>query len=239
MENSNTKFPMGIHNKQCIGPCYDANVKITHPITLEYVTDNKPFCPTHEWEQKDPKTGKIDKLIIDGCYGPTKLKDISHILLPNLDFDPRQFLKAYYDLENLDDVLEFVTNNKNLSYLTHMRIFDCAWKVYCKNLDFVDDRMTEFYITVIKKDWIKYVYSYVKKYIKVDGDKIYISKNNQDNHKIEKINFFIDKFVTKNNINIFLTKFIDKTKKWENIADFNQELKNEYIKYTIKQLESK
>jgi len=46
---NNTKFPKSIKKYDCIGPCYEPNTPILHPITLEHVYDSTyPFCPINE-----------------------------------------------------------------------------------------------------------------------------------------------------------------------------------------------
>lgn len=238
MEDTKKKYPNSKNNKQCIGPCYEQGTWIVHPITLEYITDkHNPFCPVHEYEHKDPKTGQITKLNIDPCYVPTSSNAKENLVLPQMDLDPDHFLKIYYELYSLDDALEFIKNTKNLSYFTFLRIMECVWKVYIKDISFIDERITEFYILIIKKEWIKNIYSYVKNYIDVKDDKIFINKNNNKGFKIEKINFFVEKFVTKNNIDIFLSDFLNTYKNKETV-DYNMLIKREFIKYIVDQLES-
>src|SRR3989304_10249269 len=95
------KYPIGLNGQQCIGPCYEPETYIVHPITLEYVTSSLPFCPVHNYKYKDPSTGKTEDRIIDQCIMPSKKTKgyereyEMNVLLPKIDFDCSQFLKIY------------------------------------------------------------------------------------------------------------------------------------------------
>lgn len=240
------KYPISKNNKQCIGPCYEPGTWIIHPITLEYVTNtNHSFCPVNQWEITDPKSGKKFNRTTDECYVPTHEKDISkkeiemNILIPKIDFSCIQFLKIYYDIHSFEDSLTWISINYNIPIFTKLRVMNCSLEAFGSNIDIIDDRLVDFYIEVIKKVWIKDIYPYIKNYIFVDNNKIYLkdNKNNElidDKYVIEKINFFLEKFANKNMIYKFLLKYINKYKhSWNNIESHNNELKKYYKKYII------
>lgn len=253
----NKKYPISQHNRQCLGPCYEKGTWIVHPVTLKYIVDfNNHFCPTNEWEYLDPDTGEHDIKYTDACYIPTNNKDISqkeiemNALLPEIEFDCLKFLKIYYDLHSFEDILNWITLNKQIPILTKLRIMECAWESFGKDLDFIDDRLVDFYEEIIKKRWIKKIYNRIKKYIFVDrNEKIYLKKeekypniiktyiDKKDRYKTEKINFIIKTFVTKNNIYKFLSSYIEKYKhKWNDIRSHSSNLKEYFIEYIINKI---
>ncbi|CAH6421431.1 Hypothetical protein KVN_LOCUS262 [uncultured virus] len=242
------KYPKSKHNRQCLGDCFLPGTWIIHPITLDYVTDpDHAFCAVNEWETNDANTGKLTKYFIDQCYIPTNEKDTSsaqiamNILIPQIDFSCDQFLKIYYNIHSLEDTLNWIEVNQEAPLLTKLRIFDCSWELFGKNLDIIDDRIINFYIDVIKKKWIKKIYPILKNYIFIDENKeIFLSKNynSSDEFKIEKINYFIKKFINKNNLYKFFVTYIENNRKnWQKIISHNKNIQNQFINYIKNKIE--
>ena len=240
MDNHKTRYPIGKHNKQCVGPCYEAGTMVMNPITLEYITDlNNPFCPTDEWEYKDPKTGNKEQMVLDHCYFPTQQKDISdeeismNIILPRIEFSCTQFLKIYYDISSFEGTMDYIDKYPKTSILTKMRLVECSWKSFKSQLDVVDERLVEFYIEIIKKRWVKKMWNKIKQsiYVKKNG-KIEVEENDQGDkqYRVEKINYFIKNYVNKNNVYNILESYIeDNKKRWDDIRSHE----NEMITYFI------
>lgn len=241
------KYPISKNNKQCLTPCYEPGTYAIHPVTLQYIIDkDNPFCAIHPYEKQMP-SGEIGVYAHDECYVPTAKEDIARkqiemdILLPIIDLSCSRFLKLYYDANSFEDIFIWFDKNPYAPSATQMRLVECGWKVYGNNVNVVSDSMVEFYIDIIKKNWIKYIYPIIKSYIHIDGDHIYFDKstNNNEKNKIMKINFFIKKFVTKNNIYKFLTTYIEHfSSKWNDIESQNQNLKDFFIEYTIAKIKA-
>lgn len=227
---------------QCLGPCYSPGTWIVHPITLDYITHkNQYFCPTEDHLVKDDKTGKEYKMVIDMCK-KTDDVDINlmqfNILSPRIDFDCEQFLKIYYKIYSFENAINWIKKN-SASYFTILRVLECSWKIYGNNLNILSDRLVEIYIDIIKKKWINVIYKEIKNYITIKDNKIYFSNkdNNNNNNKIEKINFILDKLVNKNNIYKILEMHIIKNNKnWGKITNHGHKILDEIIKYFINKI---
>lgn len=203
---------------------------------------NKPFCPTFSWKDEN---GKV--FYKDTCLEPTDISKIDKrdialsFAIPNFGFDCKQFLKNYYDLYSFESVLEWLSKENN-SIGTQLRIMNCAWSAFInkeQNQNVLNDELIEFYSDIIRKIWIKDIYNHVFEYISVDKNNILLKKNKDVSkyHKIEKINFFLEKFNNKSFIYNVLKSFITtKKSKWDNIKNYNDELKTYYIDYVINKI---
>lgn len=252
MEITKKKYPTSINNKQCIGPCYEPGTYIIHPITLSYLTHKeKPFCPTMHWFDEKNKAS----MNADICVIPSSKEDIDRhqielsFIVPTFSFNCDYFLKTYYDIYSFESALDWISNNPSPLY-TQLRIIDCSWKVYGSNVDILNDQLIELYIHIIKKEWIKSIYPVVAKYIYVDQDKIYFSKNNNTNeyqaneyqtneYQVEKINFLIKKITTKQFIYKFLNGYINEYKSvWSDIESHNKTMLNFLITFVVNKIET-
>jgi hypothetical protein len=242
MELTKKKYPISINNKQCIGPCYEPGTYIIHPITLSYLTHkNKPFCPTMHWFDEKNKTS----MNADICIIPSSKEDIDRhqielsFIVPTFSFNCDYFLKTYYDIFSFESALDWISNNQSPLY-TQLRIIDCSWKVYGSNVDILNDQLIDLYIYIIKKEWIKNIYPVVEKYIYVDQDKIYFSKNSStDEYHVEKINFLIKKITTKQFIYKFLNEYINEYKSvWSDIESHNKTMLNFLINFVVRKIEA-
>lgn len=238
------KYPKSKNNLQCIGPCYQAGTTIVHPLTLEYVTDKyNPFCPVKEWEYIDTETNKKIIRTTDICYHPTESKDLSgkefemNILTPSIDFNDEQFLKIFYNIHSFEDAINWIDNKKYSPILTRLRIIDCAWNAYGKNVNIIDHRVVDFYIEVTKKKWIQDIYKHLNKYIHISDGKVMLGnpKENKLSPKDEVIvrtNFLIDRFINSDQMYKFLIRYLKYRKdEWDNIISHSINIKNDLIKY--------
>lgn len=243
MDNLKKKFSIGLNGQQCIGPCYPADSKIIHPITLEMKSiQDEPFCPTMGWfDKRDNREKWTDACLIadqkkDIDYGKV---DISYVL-PILGINCEIFLKLYYDVYSFEGAMDTITNNR-MPFNTQLRLINCAWKVYGSNIDIINDQLINFYINIIKKEWIKDIYPYVSTYIYADDKNIYLKENNDDIqfNQIEKINFFNKKFNNQQFIYKTISSYISTNKSnWDKIIDHNKNIKNYYIDYVINKMEN-
>jgi hypothetical protein len=243
-EFSENKYQKSVHNKQCIGPCYETQTISVHPLTLEIIRNDKPSCLTNEWKFTKPNTGETKRLRSDHCEDPvnsSKLKNID--LYPNLvntqiSLICSDFLLIYYNIKSINDTLLWINNHPNDPIYTKLRLMECAlleWGL--EDNFFINNDVIAFYITVIKQNWIKYFYKFIKDVIHIDkNNKIYfkdtgLNKEQVDiheveKHKVEKINFIIKKFINYSIINEFFIYYIKKYKKdWYKIKTHNNNIK--------------
>lgn len=236
------KYPKSKNNFQCVGPCYQPNTSIVHPLTLEYVTDKYyPFCPVNEWDYTDATSGKTITRTTDICYHPTQSKDLSgkefeiNILTPNIDFNDKQFLKIFYNIHSFEDAINWIDSKKLSPLLTRLRIMECAWNAYGKNVNIIDHRVVDFYIELAKKKWISDIYKKLNKYIHISNDKILFAdpKTNdlspKDNY-VARINFLIDRFINNDEIYKFLIKYLANPTDTM-VMNYSTSIKNDLIIY--------
>lgn len=247
------RYPKSKRGLQCIGPCYNPRTVVVHPHTLQFVTDDKAFCPIAPNEYTDA-FGNKQVYITDRCLAPMSDKDVGekeiemNTLIPEMDFNCAQFLKIYYEIGSLEDVFEWIDINKKSSIFTRLRIFTCGINGHLNQLEMIDDRVVDFFIDLTKKIWIKDIYPIVAPYLYVDRETntIYIkdyysddytrnSEESINSYKVEKINFFIEKFVSRNRMMAVLNKyFFNKNNNTVKIKYFDDDdVKNEYIGYIM------
>jgi hypothetical protein len=239
------KYPKSKNNFQCVGPCFQPNTLIVHPLTLEYVTDRYyPFCPVREWSYIDNETGDKIMKTTDICLNPTESKDLSgkefeiNMLTPTVDFNDEQFLKIFYNIYSFDDAVTWIDNKTYTSpLLTRYRVMNSAWNAYGSEIDIIDYRIVKFYIELAKKRWSSDIYKHLHKYVHILGQDVLLGdpdKNDlsyKDNAVI-RINFLIDRFINNDEMYKFLVKYLKHRKdEWENTIDHSDSIKNDLIKY--------
>lgn len=243
-ESSTGKYPRSKNNFQCLGPCYNPNTSIVHPLTLEYVTDKYyPFCPVREWEFQDRETGKTIVRTTDLCYQPTESKDLSgkefelNILTPSIDFNEEQFLKIFYNIHSFEDAVNWIDTKKYTPLLTRLRIMDCAWRAYGKEVNIIDHRVVEFYLELIKKKWTRDLYRELNKYVHIRGEKVLLGDPNDNNlgpkeEVVVRTNFLVDRFINHDEIYKFLTRYLKHRKdQWDTILRHSDHMKKDLVKY--------
>lgn len=223
------KYPKSKKKFQCLGPCYHPKTKVVHPTALEIVTDNEhPFCPVDEWTYNDEITGETKKLITDVCIKPTEKENILNkemdlnILTPYIDFNSSQFLKIYYNIFTFEDGIDWLYRNQHVPLDTKSRIVNSLFVAFGENTEIFDVRLTDFVIEFIKKRKIQFIYDKIFKYIGIKNDDVLLIQNDlpKNDHSVERINFLIKTFLTKEEVTKFLTKYFNSRKnKWRDIQN--------------------
>jgi hypothetical protein len=200
-----------INNRDCLGPCYDANTFSIHPITLDHITDKKnKYCAVEEYYDEKSKKNKNTDVCIDSKNKEKKIKEID---LNRQFLDCEKFLKIYYKIYSFEEGVNWIYENKYSPVLTRIRIIECCWQVFGKDFNLIDMRVPELYVEVIKKIYMNQIYNNLNNYIKIENNKIYFGKKEQENNnnkKKEKIKFLEEKLINKEEINKFLIKYTDK-----------------------------
>lgn len=243
METKN-KFHTGINNQQCIGPCYPAGEYITHPVNLNtvHLEEHKPFCPTMPWKKNENDLLKfVDECLVpDNMNKYTKEEIVLNYVAPTIGYSYKTFLKTFYNIVSFEEAVDYISNNKSPLY-TQLRIMNAAWKSYGINADIINDQLLEFYVNLVKKQWIKYIYSHIAKFIYVDKNQIYIKENNApiNENKIEKINYFNKKFNNTQIMYSVLSSYLKENKSmWDDIIDYNDNIKKYYVKYVLDKIKN-
>jgi len=250
MDYANKKYPKSKNNFQCLGPCYNKSTVVIHPTLLEMVTDNeKNFCPVNEWSYIDPYSGREYKKSVDTCYNPTAdgatKEDLElNILMPYVDFNAEHFLKIYYNVFSFEDALEWCVKNNYTSIDTQIRLMKNALKVYGNQIDMIDNRFVEIFMTYLKKKHIGELYSGINQYIGFGDDdkKLTIIGSNKNNLKVdeyyvERTNFIIKMFINYDYVYKFIMRYIKSKKtEWNNIDNHVIDMVNEFVEYVINKI---
>lgn len=248
----NKKYKKSINNQQCLGPCYQPNTNVIHPIFLtkidrRYPDNDKPFCPTNFFKKKNEMTGVYEQKNFDICENPTHDKDIitaESFVIINSNFSKETFLSYYYDINSYEDSLIWIENNNFVHIETKIRIMNASLNLYGDKLDYFDEKFINFYISCIKELYIYLIYSRICNFIGIHNNNILIiddKKNtlNKKDFETERINYIIEKFISFDNTKKFLFKFLSsKPFLFENIDDIILELCFENINFILSSIDS-
>lgn len=244
------KYPKSKKKFQCLGPCYHAKTKIVHPTALEIITDNmNPFCPVDEWTSIDERNGESKKYLSDACFKPTEKENISNkemelnILTPYIDFNSTHFLKIYYNIFTFEDSIDWLHRNKHLSIGTKIRIISSSLTAFGENIELFDSRFVDFIIEFIKKKKIREIYDKIYSYVgKIDpSNEIGLVQNNlnKSDSCVERMNYIIQVFLTKDEVNKFLIKYFSyKKEKWREIKNHLEVISVSLTEYILNKITS-
>lgn len=190
------KFPKSANDIQCISKCYNKKTNMTHPLTLEEMTNiYHPFCAIA------PTLINGETHVIDQCNSPSDKKydvddddqlitqnDKMDLLYPIIEFNAKEFLRKYYKINDISDFYILLKNNKSLPIFTKLRLIDCFINVFGKNITITEEIFSETIIDIIKKFWIKKMYGKLCKYIGVEkNDGVFINPKKNNIEKSENV----------------------------------------------------
>lgn len=249
--NNIKKYPRSKNNFQCLGPCYYPGTKITHPITLETVTDNVDiFCPVNQWIQENSE-GRKYGLLTDVCNKETMTKSYSKkeleidMLIPYIDFNSEMFL-TFYNINSFDNGINWINENKYKSLDNRIRILNMCLISYNKQINIIDNKTADIFIEIIKNKYIKKIYKQISKYINIKNDKIYLIKPNKKKEEdsilkidndIKKMNYIIDNFINNEELSKFLIRYIKQhDKSWNTFVNHIDDIISNLIIYITKKI---
>lgn len=212
-------YPTSVNNEQCISKCIDKNIQLTHPITLETVTNiYHPFCAiVPQWNN-----GILN--VIDKCNISDNVKneqiiqdDKINILYPIINFNPQDFLSMYYGINDANDFY-ILLKNTNLPIFTKIRLFDCFINIFGEKIALIDNILSDTLIEIIKKFWIKKMYRRLCNYINItNGECHFINPDNNQLKKTEYIHnrtkYIMKILITQKNIFKICNNFFSNIKK--------------------------
>lgn len=173
-------YPTSVNAQQCIGPCYYSNTRIIHPLTLDEIRGvDHNFCPVNTFVFTDPNTKKSTLSIIDKCVVPTaretQMDEIlrDNVIAPQFHFSSDYFVKVYYKITSLDELLNWLDRHKTDPFKTKERVFNNSMVVYGDQLNIVDHRMIQFINDLMIENLPK-LYRHLRRYIVVKDDKVKI-----------------------------------------------------------------
>jgi len=246
-----TKYPVSVNGYQCIGPCYPANTTARHPITLDEINDEFNFCPTDGHVKQDPKTGKTNVIFSDKCYVPTITKGDNGLYLdektiemtvtPKIKFSSDFFIKIYYNINSLEELLSWLDSHDKDPYRTKERVFNTGMMVYSDNINIIDNRLVKFVDQIMVKN-LPQIVRHVKKYFIVSNDTIKLitpnnSENNMTKTQISKLRLYLkEHFFGMNNIQTFLSKMLRYYRDDFKQKELSKIMTNHMIEYIIKKI---
>lgn len=242
------KYPTSKNNRQCIGPCYEPNKFIVHPITLNLVSGepDKAFCPTNVYEGVDEMGNKY-RSYVDQCFKSTSDTNINtqiDILNPTVTFNSQIFLNYYYNINTYDELLEWLNKNSHLLLSTKMRIIECGFSTFIKDIYLIDDNIIKLYTELFSEN-LEYFYNNTYEYIDC-GKNIVFKKNNNKKEKMkaERMKYLERKLITHDEVGKFINKYFEKAieeLKEKNISlDYVFQKKNiisSFNKYLVNKIE--
>lgn len=206
-------YPKTLNKNQCISKCYQPDTNIMHPITLENVTmTDKPFCAIV------PKTENNERVILEQCSEndiDKKDDDQINILYPLILFNHSDFLKTYYQINDINDFYYWLKTNKMTPIFTKLRLFDCIINAFGKDITIVESIFIETIIEIIKKYWIKMMYSKLCKYVGF-SQKNELQLMKPENNKLNKMDnveertrYIISTIITTQNLTNIINNYFN------------------------------
>lgn len=138
--NSTNGKIKSIEGYDCVGPCYPANTYYYNPLDLSVISNNFASCPINPIDTVY-LNNKIIKKKSDRCNDADVNKG-------NLYFDifsdyiqiatsPSNFLSQIYNLNNLTDIVHFLSNSiDTLPIYSQRRLLKAIYNVYYKYVEF-------------------------------------------------------------------------------------------------------
>lgn len=206
-----TTYPVSANGHKCVGPCYYKNTHVQHPVTGTYGgLTNQHFCPIYPTRDRD------DTILYDKCYIPTHDTEEQFVMDPSFEntFTKTYFIRYYYDIYNLNDLIEWLHTHNIEAYRTHERVFNAGINVYGKDLHIIDNRLTTFIDAMLKHDYnMSKIYNSLLKYIIIIDNNITLTNSEHNNtydneQKKVIIKFIKNKFLGLNNIYTYMIKII-------------------------------
>ena len=206
MDKNKHQYQTSAFGHKCITPCYEKGSRVTHPLTLQVVTNNVfPFCAIVPIkEQGKMEVTSLCKLeqSMNTPENVTQSKNKLDLLYPIVEFNQETFLRDYYEIIDVGDLYRWLRNNKMAPVYTRMRIIEISSMVFWDTITVVEDIFPETIIDIIKKFWIKLLYGKLCIYIGVKNDTGFIINSNDNKLKKTddvqiRTNFLFSKLITR------------------------------------------
>jgi hypothetical protein len=236
--SSNKKYSKSKKGYNCIGPCYPKGTNILHPISLNIVHDDEDnFCPVKEHDNNNNLI-EIDKCFNVTAINKTENKEITNdalsLIMPNIDFNIKTFLKVFYLIYSFEDGIEWISNHGTSPLNTKIRILKLSLDIYGNDINIIDNRGTDFFIHIMKKKYMNEFYSKLRKFIYIDKDNnVKLKQNIQEDSKeyrIIKMNYINEVFLIRNDVSKFIMRYLMSNKNnWFDKTNHLEQIINDCI----------
>lgn len=217
------QYPKTINGKQCIGPCYPKGTLFANPQTLTlHVGETSNVCPINPYIWYDPLSGKKYEHETERCEKPTVV-DTGEIgsldfIFPTIEFSSDYFIKKYYDIMSLEELIKWLDMADEKPYDTKIRVFDNGIYCFGKEMNIVDYRIVK-YVGEIFEHNIPKIYKNIRKYIMITDQNVTLIDPVDRTDKVDELSDDIDtiklirgyirsSFLGNDNVHDFLSKFI-------------------------------
>lgn len=229
-----SKLQKSVNGLECLTECIEKNKWSVHPITLELLIHDRPYCATKMSMINEGLSYNTKNL--DECYykGTTE-KHFDEIVSPTVGFNGKIFLVYNYKITSFYRCFTWLNANKEVPKYTKNRIINISWQVYGLDRDVINDYIVDYYLNYIKEYWSGYIMESLRLHIRKNEDtnKYYISHspiNTELSNDYEKLKIatsnIIDEKITSDFVNNLLYQYIKEYKaSWDII-----QLHNYYIK---------
>lgn len=249
------QYPKSTNGLQCVGPCYYSKTRIVHPLTLEELAGiPHNFCPVNTFTYTS-KTGQNMFSNFDRCYIPTANDNDVHndelfresIMAPQFIFSSDFFVKIYYKINTIDELLKWLNENNDNPYKTRERVFNNGMVAYGKDLNIADLRLVNFINDIMMANFPK-IYRQLKNYLVIENevvklrmlpkDKLIFMYETESSETIHIYRDYIkEKFMGTDNMHQFMSKFLRYYKEELSNRYISDVLVNHFIDYTTKRIQ--
>jgi len=245
------QYPKSTNGLQCVGPCYHSKTRIIHPLTLDELAGiPHNFCPVNTFVYTT-KSGHDMFSTFDRCFVPTANDKNVHnddlfresVMSPQFIFSSTFFVKIYYKINSIDDLLNWLNDNKDDPHKTKIRVFDNGMVAYGNDLNIADLRLVTFVNDLMIVNMAK-IYRHIKKYLMIENDTVHLIDENQRVNGIESSdalhayrNYIKEKFLGTDNVHQFMSKFLRYYKNDITNRYISDVLVNHFIDYVIKRIQ--
>jgi len=160
--------------------------------------DYGSFCPVYA----DPSDEISLSGFIDTCKLPDKNinKTDLNLLIPEIPFDDKKFLKFYYDISSFAEAIEWATANIVNPYNNIRRVIDSAWRSYGDEANVIDYPLIDIYLHFAKTKWYRLLHKTIIKTLTPKQKKKHMKTKDEIMEMIDKnfVQSIISKFYTEN-----------------------------------------
>jgi len=234
-----SKLPKSINGSECLTECINANTWSVHPITLELLIHDKPYCATKNPVYNDLSKYKYKVDNLDECdFIQISEKHFDGIVSPTVGFDGKIFLVYNYKINSFYRCFTWLDSNPEVPKYTKNRLLNISWQVYGLDRGIINDYIVNYYLNYIRTYWSGYIMESLKLHIRSKEEGVYFiapdkveTNLNTDPEKLKlATKYILYQKITGNFVNNLLYQYIESYKdSWKIIQLHNYHIKKMMI----------
>ena len=173
---------------------------------------------------------------IDECKVPTTKSNIINLNenMQKQRFNPLILLQELYSINKYQHLLLWFDEYSYENYYTKMRILNCFWLAFFKDIDILNEEFINIHINLFKEVELNKLVDKIQDHIHLVDNNIKISKDGIRPEQSEIKKYVDYKFITINTFTKFLIKFLDVySKTWETVEIPLDLIFSKFIKYIV------